>query len=63
MILKIEIENFYSIKDKVTIDFVAADINTKLAKELKDNVIEWNGTKILKCLTKNIKGIFLKRTK
>lgn len=53
MILKIEIENFYSIKDKVTIDFVAADINTKLAKELKDNVIEWNGTKILKSI-----GIF-----
>lgn len=48
MILKIEFENFYSIKDRIRIDFRAANINTALARELKHNVMEWNGVLILK---------------
>ena len=48
MILKIEFENFYSIKDRIRIDFRAANINTALARELKHNVMEWNGVPILK---------------
>ncbi|MDO4160952.1 MAG: AAA family ATPase [Prevotellaceae bacterium] len=48
MILKIEIENFYSIKDKIRIDFRAASINTTLARELSHNVMEWNGVPVLK---------------
>ena len=48
MILKIEFENFYSIKDRIRIDLRAANINTALARELKHNVMEWNGVPILK---------------
>lgn len=48
MILKIEFENFFSIRDKVRIDFRAANINTALARELSHNVMEWNGVPVLK---------------
>lgn len=48
MIFKIEFENFYSIKDRIRIDFRAANINTALARELKHNVMEWNGVPVLK---------------
>lgn len=48
MILKIEFENFFSIRDAVRIDFRAANINTALTRELKHNVMEWNGVSILK---------------
>ena len=48
MILKIEFENFFSIKDQVRIDFRAANINTALARELGHNVMVWNGVPILK---------------
>lgn len=48
MILKIEFENFFSIKDRVRIDFRAANINTALTRELRHNVIDWNGVPILK---------------
>lgn len=47
-ILAIEIENIYSIKDSVRIDFRAANLHTSQAKMLADNVFEWNGQKILK---------------
>ena len=40
MILKIEFENFFSIRDRIRIDFRAANINTKLARELRHNVID-----------------------
>lgn len=50
MILKIEFENFFSIRDRIRIDFRAANINTKLARELKHNVIDWNGVPVLKSL-------------
>lgn len=48
MILKIEFENFFSIRDKVRIDFRAANINTALARELGHNVMDWNGVPVLK---------------
>lgn len=50
MLLKIELENFFSIKNRVCLDFVAAKSNTKQTRELSDNVIDWNGTKILKTI-------------
>lgn len=48
MILKIEFENFFSIRDRVRIDFRAANINTAAANSLKHNVFDWNGVPILK---------------
>lgn len=48
MLLKIELENFFSIKEKVSIDFRAGNINTKQARMLGHNVMEWNEQKILK---------------
>lgn len=48
MILKIEFENFFSIKDRIRIDFRAASINTALARELSHNVIDWKGVPVLK---------------
>ena len=50
MLLKIELENFFSIKEKVTIDFRAGNINTKQVRLLEHNTIEWNGQKILKSI-------------
>lgn len=48
MILKIELENFFSIRDQVRIDFRAANIKTALARDLKHNVMDWEGVPILK---------------
>lgn len=45
MLLAIELENFFSIKNKIRLDFRAGNINTTQAKLLKDNLIEWNGQK------------------
>ena len=47
MILKIEFENFFSIRDRIRIDFRAANINTALARELGHNVLNWNGVPVL----------------
>ena len=48
MVLKIEFENFFSIRDRIRIDFRAANINTTLARELSHNVMEWKGVPVLK---------------
>lgn len=48
MILKIEFENFFSIKNLCRIDFRAANINTARAKELSANVMFWNDVPVLK---------------
>jgi len=48
MILKIEFENFFSIRDRIRIDFRAGNINTTLARELSHNVMEWKGVPVLK---------------
>lgn len=50
MILKIEFENFFSIKERIRIDFRAASINTSLARELSHNVMEWKGVPVLKSI-------------
>lgn len=48
MILKIEFENIFSIRDQMRIDFRAANINTVLARQLNHNVMDWNGVPVLK---------------
>ena len=48
MLLKIELENFFSIKEKVSIDFRAGNLNTKQVRLLTHNVMEWDGQTILK---------------
>lgn len=50
MILKIEFENFFSVRDRIRIDFRAGNINTALARELSHNVMEWNGVPVLKTI-------------
>lgn len=50
VILKIEVENFFSIRDRVRLDFRAANINTVLARSLSHNVIDWHGTPVLKSI-------------
>ena len=50
MLLKIELENFFSIKEMVRLDFRAANIKTSQSARLSDNIIDWKGTKVLKSL-------------
>lgn len=50
MILKVELENFYSIKEKILIDFRAANYKTKTAQSLSDNVIKSDSGNILKSI-------------
>ncbi len=50
MLLKIEMENFFSLKNRIRIDFRAANINSTLSRELKWNVMDWNGVQILKSI-------------
>ncbi len=48
MILEIRLSNFFSIKDEVVLDMRAANINSKNAKALENNLTEFDGTKVLK---------------
>ena len=50
MVLRIELSNFCSIRDLLSIDFRAANIHTRLAGELRDNVMEWSGMNVLKTI-------------
>ena len=50
MILEIRLENFYSIKDEISLNFRAEKINTEGAKALPENVIDYNEQKILKSI-------------
>ena len=50
MLLKIELENFFSIKEKVSIDFRAGNLNTKQVRMLTHNVMEWDGRTVLKSI-------------
>jgi len=50
MVLVIRLENFFSIKEEILLDFRAAKINTEGAKTLSANVINYKGEKILKCI-------------
>jgi len=50
MILEIRLENFYSIKEEILLDFRAAKINNERSKALSDNVMDYNGQNILKSI-------------
>jgi AAA15 family ATPase/GTPase len=50
MVLEIRLENFFSIKDEILLDFRAARINTRGAQTLPVNVIDYKGEKILKSI-------------
>lgn len=50
MLLRIELENFFSIKNRICLDFIAAKSNSAQARDLAYNVIDWNGTKVLKSI-------------
>jgi AAA15 family ATPase/GTPase len=50
MILEIRLENFFSIKDEIVLDFRAAKINSEGTQALSRNVIDYKGEKILKCI-------------
>lgn len=50
MLVKIELENFFSIRDRICIDFRAGNTKTALSKKLSDSVIEWKGLKLLKSI-------------
>lgn len=50
MLLKIELGNFFSIKNRIFLDFIAAKSNSRQARDLSYNVIDWNGTKVLKTI-------------
>lgn len=50
MLLKIELENFFSIQNRIFLDFIAAKSNSRQARDLSYNVIDWNGTKVLKTI-------------
>jgi len=50
MVLELRISNFFSIKDEITLDLRAANIQTKQAKELSDNIFQFNKTDIIKTL-------------
>lgn len=50
MLLRIKLENFFSIKNRICLDFIAAKSNSAQARDLAYNVIDWNGTKVLKSI-------------
>lgn len=48
MVLEIRVGNFFSVGDEITLDLKAGNINTAKAKSLPDNVVDFNGTDVLK---------------
>ena len=48
MVIEIKISNFYSIKDEISLDLRAANIQSQVAKELSKNYFEINKEKVLK---------------
>ena len=48
MILEIRLSNFFSIKDEVVLDMRAANIKSKNAKALADNIFRYKDTEVLK---------------
>ncbi len=50
MVLNFSLSNFYSIKDRLTVDFGATRISTAATKELSDNVFTFNNKKYLKSI-------------
>ena len=46
LLLAIEVENAFSVRDTVRIDFRATNIKTNQAKMLSDNIFVWNKQKM-----------------
>lgn len=53
MLLEMRFSNFFSIKDKVYIDFKAGNINTANTKEFSDNIFSFNDKTLIK-----VQGLF-----
>ncbi len=50
MVLEIKISNFFSIKEEVTLDFRAASLKSAIARDLKDNLFEFDKNEVLKTI-------------
>jgi len=50
MILEIRISNFFSIKEEVVLDMRAANIKSKNARQLTDNIFSYNDIELLKTI-------------
>lgn len=50
MVLEIRLSNFFSIKEEITLDLRAANIQTKQAKELSGNIFDLDKLKVIKTL-------------
>jgi len=50
MVLEIRIANFFSIKEEIILDLRAANIQSKQAKELSDNIFKYDKINVLKSL-------------
>jgi AAA15 family ATPase/GTPase len=50
MILEIRLANFFSIKDEITLDFRTANLRSKKARELSDNIFHYKDISVLKTL-------------
>ena len=50
MVLEIRLSNFFSIKDEITLDLRAGNIQSKQTKELCENIFDYNKTNVLKTL-------------
>jgi len=48
MILEIRLSNFYSIKEEIVLDMRAAKLNSRNARELKDNIFAYKDINLLK---------------
>lgn len=48
MVLEIKISNFFSVKEEVTLDLRAGNLNTAKTKSLKNNVFKFNDIEVLK---------------
>lgn len=50
MPLELRLTNFFSIKDEITIDFRAANLQSKQARELTENVFDYDDIRVLKTM-------------
>jgi AAA15 family ATPase/GTPase len=50
MVLEIRLSNFFSIKDEVVLDLRAANIKTKTAQKLGDNIFDFKDSQVLKTI-------------
>lgn len=48
MVIEIRLSNFFSIKDEISLNMLAGKIQSKAAKDIKQNTFEYDGDRILK---------------